>query len=426
MMNYKDFFQLAKEKGITNIQITEKHIINSSSEVIDGKLDSYDDTDTTNYNIKAEYKNKTVKVTSDYLGEDVLNQIIFNVENTDSKYEDDYLEKRKKIKEKDPILFDISKEIKRIKNLNTMIKKYPQVDKATCYYSENYTNTRIVNSKGVDISTDSHLCEFMVDVIIKDKEEFSDFNKQILTTTKEEINFEEFTQDVVEKAIIQSKREKIETSKYDIILDSNVAGRILSHLINMASASNIRNKVSCLENKLNQKIFSDKITIIEDPTNESYPGYRLFDDEGTETSKKIVVKEGVLKTYFYNIKEAKMENRESTGNSYNGISTRNMILIPGGRNLEELIENMKDGIYIVDYMGASGTSINTVNGSISLQIFGFRVKNGKIISGIEPSIMTTTIFELMSNVKEIGNDLIFNHVSCASPSIWVKNISIAR
>ena len=77
MMKYKDFFQLAKEKGITNIQITEKHIINSSSEVIDGKLDSYDDTDTTNYNIKAEYKNKTVKVTSDYLGEDVLNQIIF-------------------------------------------------------------------------------------------------------------------------------------------------------------------------------------------------------------------------------------------------------------------------------------------------------------------------------------------------------------
>ena len=87
---------------------------------------------------------------------------------------------------------------------------------------------------------------------------------------------------------------------------------------------------------------------------------------------------------------------------------------------------MKNGIYITDYMGASNTSINVVNGQISLQIFGFLVEDGKIVKGIEPSIMTTTIFELLNNIEEIGSDLTFTNTQVASPSIYIKDISIAR
>ena len=76
-------------------------------------------------------------------------------------------------------------------------------------------------------------------------------------------------------------------------------------------------------------------------------------------------------------------------------------------------------------MGASGSSINSVNGSISIQIFGFLVKNGKIVSRIEPAIMTTTIFELLKNIEGISSELIFTNNSSASPSLLIKDISIA-
>ena len=71
-MDYTDFFELAKNKGITNIQITEKTTIDSSVEIIDGKIDSYNDTDCLDYSIKAEFNNKTVKANSNYLSEKVL------------------------------------------------------------------------------------------------------------------------------------------------------------------------------------------------------------------------------------------------------------------------------------------------------------------------------------------------------------------
>ena len=184
-------------------------------------------------------------------------------------------------------------------------------------------------------------------------------------------------------------------------------------------------QVSCLENKIDNKVFSDKLTIIEDPTNKDLPGYRLFDDEGTLTKKKTIVEKGVLKNYLFNNKEAIIKNIESTGNGYGNISTKNMYVEKGTKKFNELLSEMNDGIYITDYMGSANTSIDLVTGNISIQIFGFLIKDGKIVSGIEPSIMTTTIFELLSNIEEIGDDLTFTNTRVGSPSIFIKNISIA-
>lgn len=423
-MNYQDFFQKAKEKGITNIQISEKHTIDSTAEIINGKLSSYDDYNNIDYNIKGEYNNKTVKAKTNYLDEDVLDLIILKSETTDSKYKDEYLNKKNNIEKKEPVTFDISNEIKRLKDLEKI--RGNEISKLRSFFSETYTNTRIVNSNGVDISTDSHLCSFSAEAVYEKNGKSTSYDRQIITTNKEEILFEDFTKDIIEKACLQSKKEKLETKKYNIILDSYAASNILNHLVAMISAYNVRNRITCLEKMINKKIFNNKITIIEDPKNNKYPGVRLFDDEGCETQKKTIVEKGVLKTFLYNIKEAKLKRKKSTGNGYQDITTRNLYLVPGKKSLEELMKDLKDGIYITDYMGASGTSINTVNGQISLQIFGFLIKDGKIVSGIEPSIMTTTIFELLTNVKEIGNDLQFTNLHAASPSLYIKDISIAR
>ena len=227
----------------------------------------------------------------------------------------------------------------------------------------------------------------------------------------------------MEKVILQSKKEKLKTKKYNIVLDNTVASSIIYHLVDMLSGSSIRNKVSCLEDSLGEKKFSKLLTIIEDPTNKTYPGYRLFDDEGIDTSKKTIIEKGVIKSYFYNIKEAKLADTKSTGNGYGKISTKNMYVVPGDK--KDLLKDLKDGLYITDYMGSQGTAINMTNGNISLQIFGFIVEDGKLIKGFVPAVMTTTIFELLSNIEEVGSDLVFNNTSCASPSILIKDISIA-
>jgi PmbA protein len=424
-MNYQEFFKSAEKKNIKKIQITEKTTIQSDVEITNGKIISYNDYNQVKYNIKAEYNKKTVKVCTEYLSDEILDLIITKALSTDSEYNDDYLINKEIIKKEKELDFDIATEVRKLKELDNIRNNYNDLSKLTTYFSENFTNTRIINNSAVDISTNSHLCTFVVEAIVEKDNDTTNFDSKVIEVDKSAIDFKKVTEETINKAIILSNKSKVETKKYNVILDSSVSSKIISHLGNMLSATNIRNKVSCMENNLDCKIFSDKLTIIEEPTNKKFPGYRLFDDEGTLTYKKTVVEEGKLKTQFYDIKEALLINSKSTGNGYQSISTRNMYVVPGKNNDQELIKKLNNGIYITDYMGASGTSINTVNGNISLQIFGFIVKNGEIISGIEPAIMTTTIFELLSNIDEISKDLKFTMTSTASPSLLIKDISIA-
>ncbi len=425
-MTSKTFFQKAKAKGIENIQIVETTENTGQIELINKELETFEISNHTGYQIKAEYNGKTVKATSDYLDESILDTIIMKVTYTDSKYQDDYLtDKTHNNKIDDMPQIDISNELDVLKELDDIRKDYPEVNSLTLSYSEIYEKKRIVNSNGVDIETACHLYEFVPEIVTKEKDSTTSYDRVYLKTNKNSLNMKDNLIKDIKMALKQAKKEKLKTKKYDIIVDSTVMKSILSNFIDMLSATNIRQKISCLEGKLNEKVFSDKLTIIEDPKNEDYPGATIFDDEGTETEKKEIIKDGVLKTYLYNIKEAKEQNKKTTGNGYSSISTRNMYIKPGDKTLEEMMKKLKNGIYITDCMGSMNTAINPNTGNISLQIFGFIIENGEIKCGFEPSVMTTTIFELLSNIEEIENQVTFIKQSVGSPCLLVKDISIA-
>ena len=424
-MNYNEFFVLGKEKGLDNIQITATTVESIEIEFIDEKLENYINTNHTNYSIKAEKNKKTETLTSDYLDKDIIDLLLFKIDNTDTFYENEYIEK-KEIKDNNRFIeVDADREFNILKDIYKNKNKDNRISKITAAYEDSYIKTEIINSNGAHLETSSHNYLFYIDVLVEDNKNSISYDKQVLKTNKEEIDFENIVNSTLEEALLMINKEDLETKKYNVILSNKVASRILSHLEDMLNQQNIRTKTSCMCSKLNKEIFNNLITIIEDQPNEKLPGYRLFDDEGTETKKKMIVENGILKSYFSNIKEAKINNIKSTGNGYGSISTRNMFINPSNTTNQDIFKELKNGIYITDYMGASNTSISTTTGNISLQIFGFIIEDGKIKSGFNPCIMTTSIFELFNNVKLIGDTLEFTNTKAASPILLIENISVA-
>ena len=424
-MNYNEFFVLGKEKGLDNIQITATTVESIEIEFIDEKLENYINTNHTNYSIKAEKNKKTETLTSDYLDKDIIDLLLFKIDNTDTFYENEYIEK-KEIKDNNRFIeVDADREFNILKDIYKNKNKDKRISKITAAYEDSYIKTEIINSNGAHLETSSHNYLFYIDVLVEDNKNSISYDKQVLKTNKEEIDFENIVNSTLEEALLMINKEDLETKKYNVILSNKVASRILSHLEDMLNQQNIRTKTSCMCSKLNKEIFNNLITIIEDQPNEKLPGYRLFDDEGTETKKKMIVENGILKSYFSNIKEAKINNIKSTGNGYGSISTRNMFINPSNTTNQDIFKELKNGIYITDYMGASNTSISATTGNISLQIFGFIIEDGKIKSGFNPCIMTTSIFELFNNVKLIGDTLEFTNTKAASPILLIENISVA-
>lgn len=424
-MTYQEFFDLAKSKGITNIQITEDEKQENSIYLINNTLEDYTDCEKKVYTIKAEVNGKTENLNTEYLDESIIDLLIEKLNNTESNYEDEYLSNKSNNQITKIVTVDVTEQTELLKSLYNKKDKFPLTKSLEIAYSDTYTKTRIINSNSVDIATDSHCYELYVEASAEKDETIATYSESLLVTDKDKINFSDIVNNVLNLTSLATTKKKLETKKYNIILSNKVASRIIDHLQDMLSAELIHQKKSCLINKINEQVFSKKLNIVEEPRNKDYPGYIIFDKEGTDTINKEIITDGIIKTYLYDIKEAKIDKVKSTGNKYNGIAGRNMYIKPGNKNLSELFKKIDNGLYITHYMGSMGSSINESSGNISMQVFGYIIENGKIVCGFEPAVLTSSIFELLTNVEEIGNDLQFIMKSSASPSIYIKDISIA-
>lgn len=424
-MNYNDFFNLAKQKDISNIQITEDEKVENSVYLINNKLEDYTDSEKIVYTIKAEVDGKTESVITEYLDENIIDLLLEKINETESNYKDQYLSNKNNNKIAKMPSADISDVREKLNDLYKEKEKYPLAKSLELAYSENYLKTRIINNNEVDIATDSLSYYFYVESSAEKENEVATYSESVLVTDKRNIDFKNIINRVLELSSLATTKRKLETKRYNVVLSSEVASKIIDHIQDMLSAEYIHQKKSCLANKLDNKIFSEKLNIVEEPRNKNYPGYIIFDKEGTDTKNKEIVTNGVIKTYLYDIKEAKVDGVESTGNKYNSIAGRNMYVKPGSKNLDDIFKSVNNGIYITHFMGSMGTSINTTTGNISMQVFGYIIEDGKLVCGFEPAVLTSSIFELLTNIDDIGNDLQFIMKSTASPTISVSNISIA-
>ena len=422
-MSIEDFLQLASKYKITNLQITEFQTNDLDLSILNGEQKKFITSTENSYQIKAKLNNKYVKISTNYLAEDIYKKLQFKSMNIESNYDDLLIASSRKEKTlKAKTLKNIN--IKTFLNLFSLTKKHKHITNLEINYHLSNKTKRIINLNGLDVSTANNIEIFDVQATAKIND-IAYTNNDTIYNVNKEINFEDIVNKVLNDVDLNVNQKKLKTGKYNVILSETFASQILHEFITLLSKEEIRNKTSCLKNCLDKKIFSKKLTIIEDPTNRNYPSYTKFDNEATPTLKKDLVKNGVLKTYLYNNKEALIDKKFSTGNAFgNGISAVN-VYIKENKQSKNILEKLKNGLYISKYQDTGGITLNPTTGTISVQIYGYIIENGQIISTFEPCILTTTIFELFNNIKEIGPTKEFKTSTTASPKLLIENMSIS-
>ncbi len=243
--------------------------------------------------------------------------------------------------------------------------------------------------------------------------------------------------DLIEMYHLSEPEQKLKSGRIKVVFLPNSLYALLWRLNSGTAGSNIYYKKSPLINKVGEKIFSEKLTIYDDPHNDNYPLARTFDDEGTETKRLVIVEKGILRNFYYDLIYADKMGTQSTGNGYKSAmwggeyaalkpapAVEHLIIQPGEKNLKEIIGLMDKGIIVGGVLGAH--SGNIPNGDFSIGIDPcFYVENGKIIGRVKNTMITGNIYDVMKNVIEIENKLhptIF--VGKALPSILFDDIMV--
>ena len=161
--------------------------------------------------------------------------------------------------------------------------------------------------------------------------------------------------------------------------------------------------------KLGQRIGSEHLTVLDDPTIEESLGWYYFDDEGVETQKNTLVENGILKNHMQNRETSLEFGSQPTGNM-RATSYRFMPLIRmactciagGDWNPEDMIKDVKDG-YLISNMKIPSIDMKRYNWSISCQ-YAQKIENGEITDLLRDVIVMGIAPEFFASIDACGND----------------------
>lgn len=212
---------------------------------------------------------------------------------------------------------------------------------------------------------------------------------------------------------------------------------LLWRLSSGLSGRSLYEGISPLHGKLGESVFSEKLTVVDDPLNDSYPGARAFDDEGVAGAPLTLVKKGVVQSFFYDLKYGHKMRARSTGHGYRtgpwggdpvsqnpGPALTHLFLSPGAASLDKLIGMMDRGLIVEGALGAH--SGNIPNGDYSIGVSpGLYVENGEIMGRVKDAMVAGNIYETLNNVVELGDKLYPSYGNAWVPPLLCEGVSVA-
>lgn len=194
---------------------------------------------------------------------------------------------------------------------------------------------------------------------------------------------------------------------------------------------------SPLKDRLGERAFDPRFTLVDDGRLPYAPGTRSFDDEGVPTGRLPLAEEGVVKNFFYDLRAAALAGTGSTGSGLRGgllrgtgfrsppsPSLRNTVIQPGAGTLEELIAGMKEGLIVVDLLGLGQGNIQS--GAFSNNVStGFAVKDGRVIGRVKNTMIAGNVYEVLKDgLKEIGGEPEWVWGLAQVPPLLVEGVSV--
>ena len=219
-----------------------------------------------------------------------------------------------------------------------------------------------------------------------------------------------------ELALKKLNPKKIKSEKLNIIFDKRIAKSFLSTFSSAIYSSAIAKGTTFLKDKLNKKIFNDKINIQDKGDIKKANGSRYFDSEGVKIKPLDLVKKGDLKDFLidtYNGKKIKMQsNGRSSG-------TTNLYFLNGSISFNELISSSKRILYINETIG---NGFNLITGDYSVGASGLMIENGEFTYPVSEITIAGNLNDIFKNIV-LANDLEFNYAT-NSPTMLVEGMIV--
>jgi TldD protein len=228
-------------------------------------------------------------------------------------------------------------------------------------------------------------------------------------------------------ALVNLEAEAAPAGQMDVVLGNGWPGILLHEAVGHGLEGDFNRKgSSAFSGLVGQQVAAKGVTVVDDGTIADRRGSLTVDDEGTPSSRTVLIEDGVLVGYMQDRQNARLMGVEATGNGRRESYAHapmprmtNTIMEGGEATPEEIVADLKDGIYAV---GFGGGQVDITNGKFVFSCTeAYRVKNGKVGAPVKGATLIGDGPKAMKQVRAVGNDMALDPGigNCGKAGQWV-------
>jgi TldD protein len=327
---------------------------------------------------------------------------------------------------------DIEEKVKLIKNYEKMANEYSTKIKNThTIFLDGHLQQHFINSFGSSIFQDLSFLRLFNLVYAQEN--------GILQRSVNSIGgiggIEIIESEEARNLSLKSAKEAIELlkaespigGKFSVIMDPKLTGTFIHEAFGHAcEADLILNKESILEGKIGEKIAIDDVNVFDNPTmgqgKKFNLPYELFgcyfvDDEGIPSQKTVIIQNGILENYLHNLETSSRMNLDPNGHGRaSSSSSRPQVrmgftfLQPKDWNLDEMIEDTKNGILCEDFQYGY-TDPTTGNFQFKCK-HSYKIENGKKGELMRDVALSGMTLNVLKKISAIGKEINYSDGIC--------------
>jgi PmbA protein len=303
----------------------------------------------------------------------------------------------------------------------------------------------MVNSRGFSGEYRRSYCGFSVTPIAQDASGAmqSDYWYSSARTSRLLESPEEIGRIAAQRTLRRLDARRVPTCKVPVVFPPEMARGLMANLLHAADGEAIYRNASMFAGKLGEQVAGENVTLVDDGTmvfdhalrdgaNEITLrvggfGTSPFDGDGLATRRTVVIERGVLKELLLNTYTARKLNMQSNAKASRGLAGApgigggNYFLEPGALTQEEIVGDVRQGLFV---LGTMGFGVNLVTGDYSQGASGLWIENGELTHAVEEITIAGNLKEMFRNVSAIGNDLEFRG-SGAVPTVRIEGMTVA-
>jgi TldD protein len=221
--------------------------------------------------------------------------------------------------------------------------------------------------------------------------------------------------------------EPVEAGTYNVILNPDLTGVFTHEAFGHFSEADLIEDAPSMRERLilGAALGNERVGIIDDPTPTGQLGFYRYDDEGVAVRPTTLLRQGVLVGRLHSRRTAAAFGEPVSGHCvaedyrYPPIIRMGTIYLePGDKSFEELLSDLRDGLYLVNALGGQTSGENFTFGAE----YGYRVRGGKAREMIRDINISGNLYRTLQRITGVGHDLTLSRTGgCGKGQLNVRS-----